>query len=102
MSHLLAPRENKRDTRAAQSEPVLKDTSFLAPPQEEKSIPKAQPSLGRRSWLVPPQEEMVNVAALRGEQGKRHMTFTSQYTLNLVVARLDRGSCNLTMLVSVM
>ena len=68
MSNLLAPRENNRDTRVAQSEPVINDTSFLVPPQEEKSGQTLQPA-GERSWLVPPQEEKMDVAAFKGEQG---------------------------------
>ena len=48
MSHLLAPQEEKKDTRASQSAPAVSDTSFLVPPQEEKA----------------------DVAALRGEQAR--------------------------------
>ena len=48
MSHLLAPQEEKKDTRASQSEPAVSNTSFLVPPQEEKA----------------------DVAALRGEQAR--------------------------------
>ena len=70
MSHLLAPQDEKRDTRVAQSEPALNDPSFLVPPQEEKS--EKAPTIGRRSWLIPPQEEKIDVAALRGEQGVYH------------------------------
>ena len=51
MSHLLAPQDEKRDTRVAQSEPALNDPSFLVPPQEEKS--EKAPTIGRRSWLIP-------------------------------------------------
>ena len=68
MSHLLAPQEEKKDSRATQSEPAVNDTSFLIPPQEEKSG-QAFKGTGQ-SWLVPPQEEKSEVSALRGEQGE--------------------------------
>ncbi|KAI8998673.1 hypothetical protein BD414DRAFT_475756 [Trametes punicea] len=69
MSHLLAPQDEKRDVRVTQSEPAVSDTSFLVPPQEEKSgQPTKNPS--GQAWMVPPQEEKIDAARLRGEQSK--------------------------------
>ncbi|KAL1947853.1 hypothetical protein VTO73DRAFT_13577 [Trametes versicolor] len=67
MSHLLAPQEEKKDTRVSQSEPVITDASFLVPPQEEKSAHSTK-NVSGQSWMVPPQEEKVDTAALRGEK----------------------------------
>lgn len=67
MSHLLAPQEEKKDTRVSHSEPVITDTSFLVPPQEEKSGHSAK-NVSDQSWMVPPQEEKIDTAALRGEK----------------------------------
>ncbi|KAI0336490.1 hypothetical protein GY45DRAFT_1430090 [Cubamyces sp. BRFM 1775] len=69
MSHLLAPQDEKKTTRATQSEPAVNDTSFLIPPQEEKSGHSVKNASGQ-SWMVPPQEEKVDAAQLRGEQSK--------------------------------
>ncbi len=67
MSHLLAPQEEKKEARVSQSEPVITDTSFLVPPQEEKSGHSGK-NVSGQSWMVPPQEEKVDTAALRGEK----------------------------------
>lgn len=80
MSNLLSSNNQAKDRRAAQSEPVVSDTSFLVPPQEEKSE-KVFPTAGHRSWLIPPQEEKIDVAALRGEQGKLHIALCPRYVL---------------------
>ncbi|KAI0780981.1 hypothetical protein BD413DRAFT_501568 [Trametes elegans] len=69
MSHLLAPQEEKRDTRTTQSDSALGDTSFLVPPQEEKSGNSSK-NVSGQTWMVPPQEEKVDVAGLRGEQSR--------------------------------
>lgn len=78
MSHLLAPQEEKKDARVSQSEPVITDTSFLVPPQEEKSAHSAK-NVSGQSWMVPPQEEKIDTAALRGEKcasSQRIFSFT--------------------------
>ncbi|OJT06130.1 hypothetical protein TRAPUB_3065 [Trametes pubescens] len=69
MSHLLAPQEEKKEARVSQSEPVITDTSFLVPPQEEKSGHSGK-NVSGQSWMVPPQEEKVDTAALRGEKSR--------------------------------
>ncbi|KAI0637015.1 hypothetical protein C8Q77DRAFT_1095581 [Trametes polyzona] len=69
MSHLLAPQEEKKDARVTQSEPALNDTSFLIPPQEEKSNHSLK-NMSGQTWMVPPQEEKIDSAALRGEQSR--------------------------------
>ena len=66
MSHLLAPQDEKKDTRASKSAPAVQDTGFLVPPQEEKSGQTFQAT--GQSWMVPPQEEKTDVAGLRGKQ----------------------------------
>ncbi|KAI0374849.1 hypothetical protein BV20DRAFT_961045 [Pilatotrama ljubarskyi] len=71
MSHLLAPQDEKRDVRTTQSEPAINDTSFLVPPQEEKSGHALKDiNVSGQSWMVPPQEEKVDAAALRGEKSR--------------------------------
>ncbi|KAI0664849.1 hypothetical protein C8Q70DRAFT_940182 [Cubamyces menziesii] len=69
MSHLLAPQDEKKNTRATQSEPAVNDTSFLIPPQEEKSGHSVK-NVSGQAWMIPPQEEKVEAAQLRGEQSK--------------------------------
>ncbi|CDO68320.1 hypothetical protein BN946_scf184799.g47 [Trametes cinnabarina] len=80
MSHLLPPQEEKRDVHTTQSEPdplrdygtlreptTARDTSFLVPPQEEKSGHQLKTPVGR-PWMIPPQEEKADTATLRGER----------------------------------
>ncbi|KAH9901344.1 hypothetical protein C8Q73DRAFT_677559 [Cubamyces lactineus] len=69
MSHLLAPQDEKKNARATQSEPAINDTSFLVPPQEEKSDHSTK-NVSGQAWMVPPQEEKIDAAQLRGEQSE--------------------------------